>query len=292
MINELYKLTVALDQADITTERTHPKYKLIPKVTKKAPCIHIIFDNGQLYKVESVEMEQAAEIRKYGSNQGTFPALNLTPLYRLTDEIEKRTISDLIEGKTTDFNIEDIHQICRENNWGKKFSNKYRISMQDVPREMTELFQKTGTVFLPLQQLTGETDAFAEAEHLHRELEHAAFAMLEQKRGIALALQILFYPGKPGKNVEEDYGTLSVVMDCRELIRAGLSVTTAAFTSLLNQKLIEADAAARTGAVEKEADAFGHVFAPLEEPMPTVKLAAGFEVSLRTMFRGQPCQSR
>ncbi|XBX08795.1 hypothetical protein QMP26_12370 [Enterocloster clostridioformis] len=166
MINELYKLTVALDQADITTERTHPKYKLIPKVTKKAPCIHIIFDNGQLYKVESVEMEQAAEIRKYGSNQGTFPALNLTPLYRLTDEIEKRTISDLIEGKTTDFNIEDIHQICRENNWGKKFSNKYRISMQDVPREMTELFQKTGTVFLPLQQLTGETDAFAEAEHL------------------------------------------------------------------------------------------------------------------------------
>ena len=26
--------------------------------------------------------------------------------------------------------------------------------------------------------------------------------------------------------------------------------------------------------------------------MPTVKLAAGFEVSLRTMFRGQPCQSR
>ena len=44
MINELYRLTVALDQADIATEHTHPKYKLIPKVTKKTPCIHIIFD--------------------------------------------------------------------------------------------------------------------------------------------------------------------------------------------------------------------------------------------------------
>ncbi len=292
MINELYRLTVALDQADIATEHTHPKYKMIPKVTKKAPCIHIILDNGQLYKIESIEMEQTAEIRKYGSNQGTFPALNLAPLYRLTDEVEKRTISDLIEGKTTNFNIQEIRRICRENNWGKKFGNKYRISMQDVPREMNGLFQKTGTIFQPLQKLTGETEAFAEAENLHRELEHAAFAMLEQKKGISLALQILFYLGKPGKSVEEDYGTLSVVMDCRALIQAGLSVATAAFTSMLNQKLLEADAAARTVAVEKESDAFGYVFAPLEEPMPTVKLAAGFEVSLRTMFRGQPCQSR
>ena len=100
MINELYRLTVALDQADIATEHTHPKYKMIPKVTKKAPCIHIILDNGQLYKIESIEMEQTAEIRKYGSNQGTFPALNLAPLYRLTDEVEKRTKSDMIEGKT------------------------------------------------------------------------------------------------------------------------------------------------------------------------------------------------
>ena len=124
MINELYRLTVALDQADIATEHTHPKYKLIPKVTKKTPCIHIIFDNGRLYKVESIERERASEIRKYGSNQGTFPALNLAPLYRLTDEIEKKTISDLIEGKTTDFNIEEFRYICRENNWGRKFSNK------------------------------------------------------------------------------------------------------------------------------------------------------------------------
>lgn len=292
MINELYRLTVALDQAGIATEHIHPKYKLIPKVTKKAPCIHIIFNNGQLYKVESIEMGQAAEIRKYGSNKGTFPALNLAPLYRLTDEKEKKTISDLIEGKITDFNIEEIHRICRENNWGKKFGNKYRISMQDMPREMDELFQKTGTVFLPLQKLIAETEAFAEAAHLHRELECAAFSMLEQKKGIALALQILFYSGKPGKSAEEDYGTLSVVLDCRELVQMGLSVAAMAFTSMLNQKLIDADAAARTGTAEKVVDAFGHVFAPIEEPMPTVKLAAGFEVSLRTMFRGQPCQSR
>ena len=63
MINELYRLTEALEQANIVTERTHPKYKLIPKVTKKAPCVHIVFDGGHIYKVENIEKEMAAQIR-------------------------------------------------------------------------------------------------------------------------------------------------------------------------------------------------------------------------------------
>lgn len=292
MINELYRLTAALDQANITTEHTHPKYKLIPKVTEMAPCVHVVFDNGQIYKVESVEMERAAQIRKYGSNQGTFPALNLAPLYRLTDEAEKKIVSDLIAGKTTDFDIEKIHQLCRQNNWGEKIRNKYRICMQDVPLEMTELFHKTGTEFAPLKQLVEQAKAFVDAKHLHRELEHAAFEMLKQKKEIALALQILFHFGKPDKSAQKDFGTLSAVLDSTKLIKEGLSVATAGFTSVLNKKLMEADAAVKTGTALKEVDAFGHLAGPLKEPMPTVKLAAGFQVTLRTMFRGQPCQSR
>ena len=62
---------------------------------------------------------------------------------------------------------------------------------------------------------------------------------------------------------------------------------------MLNKKLIEADEKVKnSGEKDGSTDAFGEMFVPLEKPMPTVKLAAGFEVSLRTMFRGQPCQSR
>ena len=66
MINELFQLTKALDQANITVEHTHSKYKMIPKVTKKAPCVQIILEDRQLYKIKSIAAEQAAEIRKYG----------------------------------------------------------------------------------------------------------------------------------------------------------------------------------------------------------------------------------
>ncbi len=292
MINELYQLTKALDQANIVAEHTHPKYKLLPKVTPKAPCVQIILENGRIYKVRSLTAEQAEEIRKYGTNQGTFPALNLAPLYRLTEESEKKRISELMDGKTTEFDVEEIRSFCRENNWGKKFKNKYRISMRELPREMTELFFKAGILFPPLQHLIEETEVFSDADYLHSALQETVFALLEQKIEIRFLLQILFYLGKEEKAAEDDYGTLSVVMDCRTLINEGFSTATANFTSILNQTLIEADEAVKSDSVKMEVDAFGDMFTPLEEPMPTVKLAAGFEVSLRTMFRGQPCQSR
>lgn len=292
MINELYGLAEALDRAGIVTEHTHVKYKLIPKVSGKAPCVHMIFDQGKLYEVESIEAQQAEKIRKYGSNQGTFPALNLAPLYRLTDETEKKMISELFDRKTTDFDVKEIRRLCRENNWGKKFENKFRISMVDVPHEMTELLQKAGIVCAPFLQIVEETRAFTDAAALHEQLENAVFEMLEQKTEIAFALRILFYLGNQEKNKEEDYGTLSVVLDSRKLVVEGMSVAAANFTTTLNRELLAAEGAALSSAAGQELDAFGLPLEPIEEPMPRVKLAAGFEVSLRTMFHGQPCQSR
>lgn len=292
MINELYRLTTALERAGIQIEHTHPKYKPIPKATKKAPCIHILLDGGHVHKLESISPRQAKQIRKYGSNQGTFPAMNLAPLYRLTDEDAKKKISRLIDGETTDFSIEEIRQLCTENNWGKKFQNKFKISMQDVPGEMTDLLRKGGAEFLPLRELVEETAVFADAAYLHKELEQAAFAMLERKQDISLPLKILFYPGDADRAAEADRGSLSVVLDSRKLQQQGMSAATERFTNALNQTLIQVDTAAGTAATEQELDAFGHPFEPLEEPMPMVKLAAGFDVSLRTMFRGQPCQHR
>ncbi len=94
------------------------------------------------------------------------------------------------------------------------------------------------------------------------------------------------------KKNENDYGNLSVVLDSKKLIKEGFSVATSDFTDLMNKKLLEVERVTQIAEAEMDIDAFGNDFNPLEEPMPTVKLAVGFEVSLRTMFEGQPCQER
>ena len=109
--------------------------------------------------------------------------------------------------------------VSARNNWGKKFKNKYRISMQEIPRELTELFFKAGIPCSPLQNLIKETDAFRNADHLHSALKELVFALLEQNRD-PIPASILFHLGKAEKEAEDDYGTLSVVMDCRKKINS------------------------------------------------------------------------
>ena len=71
---------------------------LIAPVILRAPCFH--FANagcidlfGVLFLVSQLSFY--GFIRKYGDNQGTYPCMNLAPLYRITDESVKRELADL-----------------------------------------------------------------------------------------------------------------------------------------------------------------------------------------------------
>ena len=65
----------------------------------------------------------------------------------------------------------------------------------------------------------------------------------------------------------------------------------AEFLADFNRALLQAEAKSASPPT-KEVDAFGLPFAPLNEPMPKVKLGGGFDASLRTMFKAVPCQYR
>lgn len=107
-----------------------------------------------------------------------------------------------------------------------------------------------------------------------------------------LALRILFYQGKANQAAEDDYGSLSVALEAEKLIDAGKPTVNRVFVAELNQTLLHVDAAEQTADETAMLDAFGTQFDPLEEPMPSVKLAGGFDVTLRTMFKEQRCQTR
>lgn len=275
MINELYDLSRALVDANITTQSWHIKYRKIPNIKKDAPCVKIEIDNGKIMGISEVEKNLGTILRKYGTNQGSYPCMNLSPLYQITDKEIKDEIDHMVP---ENIDLEKIRGWCVENNWNKNFCKKYRISMEKMAKE---LYSK-GKTYEPLQILFEESRYFQDANYMHTELERIVFEILEQKTNVSLALKVLFYKG----NAEEN---LSVALEASKLITKGIPAVSSKFVEEINKILLAAES------VQKDVngvDAFGVPFAPPKEKMPNIKLAGGFDVTIRTMFRNHKCQER
>ena len=291
MINELYRLTEAIDGAGVHTQQWHRRYIPIPGIKPKAPCVRISILKGKVVELSRVLEDLGTVLRKFGDNQGSYPCMNLTPLYRITDESIKMALKTLKPGDIDPAKIEEIESWCQGNfnNWGEKFQKKYKVCM-DRSTELCKLVPE----FTPVQMLMEESEYFRDSIKLHREIETTAFKMLRRHEHIHLALQILFYQGNPAKKPEDDCGSLSVALESPRLIARGVPAASERFVLALNDALMKTEKAWEEDTVLEEVDAFGVSFAPTEKstPMPTVKLAGGFDVTLRTMFSGQPCQTR
>ena len=213
MINELYQLSEAMDKAGVKAQRWHSKYKPIPNIRPNAPCVRISMLGGQVVELSGVL--EGLELRKFGDNQGSYPCMNLTPLYRITDELIKKSLKALKPEDIDSAKIEEIESWCQDNcnNWKEKFCKKYKICM-DRSTELCKLIPG----FTPVQILMEENEFFRDPMELHREIKTAAFKMLRRKEHIDLALQILFYQGDPKKKPEDDCGSLSVALDSPRLI--------------------------------------------------------------------------
>lgn len=94
MIDELVKIAEAMDKANVVAMDWHPKLKVLPKVTKKAPCVRIrLTVDGHVKDVELLGEKQVALLRKFEPDNGkSLPGFNVRPLYRLVrsnDECKK-----------------------------------------------------------------------------------------------------------------------------------------------------------------------------------------------------------
>lgn len=293
MINELYDLSRALDSVQIRALNWHRKYKPIPNIRSNTPCVCITISDGKIVGLSQLDAKFDKILRKYGSNQGSYPCMNLAPLYRITDETIKAELADYIKHPEhiNDTSVHNMKTWCIENNWGAKFSGKYKISMEKTPAELESMAAQ----YEPLRILMEETNYFTGASILHRELERFAWQMIGAGQNAALALMILFYPVKPkekDKTKGEDYGSISVAFESEKLIDSESPAISEKFVSEFNKHLLEIEAQKNNEGMEDSMDAFGVPFQAIEEPMPSVKLAGGFEATIRTMFKEQRCQSR
>jgi len=287
LINELNRMAEAIRNAGIQTETWHSKYVTIPKIRPDAPCIRILIKDGMVGSLRSVDAESGKTLRKFGNNQGSFPAMNLAPLFRIDDKEKSDTIAAWIKAGGVGTDIKSVHEWCSVNNWNEKFTNKFRISMCD---RASGLRDAVNGRFKPLDVLLEAITPLQDSEKLHQQLCEAAFSMIEAGDNVRLALQILFYLANPKKS--DDYGSLSVIFDCKELEEQGIPTVSIEFTRKINTALLAEKPDAANELHDGKTDAFGILYQDVGDTLPKITLPAGFDVTLRTMFSGQPCQYR
>ncbi len=289
MINELYNLSKALDSNGVTVDEWHRKYKTLPKVTAKSPCIRIWLDNnGMVCGLESLSPEHADLIRKYGDNQSSFPAFNISSLYRVTAPDIVAEIESISSGKSKP-DVDKIRIWCTSDNWIKGAPGQVRRSMNECAGELLELCKPDEH----LKIIAVLTERCRKAgDGFRASLEKCAFDKLKKQEDIPLMLSLLFHAGSENKEHSKDTGNkISVVLDIEDWAQYGHPVAGEYTTVQLNALLLAGSGSSDEAVETQQTDAFGMPFINPDEPMPSVKLS-GFEVTLRSMFDGQPCQYR
>lgn len=295
MINELHNLARTLDMKGVQIPEWHRKYKELPKVTPKSPCFRIWLDGqAAVCGIESLTSEHVSKLRKYGDNQSSFPAFNINSLYRIVDQkmIEKL---EQFESRQLKLDIEEIKSWCSVNNWIKGVPGKVQRSLTERSKNLSEVIhlegQSNNNIIAKLFELCQKNGKNA-ANRFRSSLENCAFEKLKKGEEIDAILVLLFHKGSAEKAHNKDTGNnISVILDVWDWQPYGYPIASENTTFQLNEMLLT-DSDLNTPEMQsKQTDAFGTSFTNPNEPMPNVKLS-GFDVTLRSMFDGQPSQHR
>ena len=276
MLNELHQLSVTLASHNIKQQGWHQQYKPLPN----GACYRIwLDDDGAVADVELMSKDLVKVCRKFGNNQGTFPAFNIAPLYRVTSSEYKKYYDALYEGKT-ELNINYLQSICIADNWGLKLRKKITGCLN---KQIPNIPEKS--VVAALMNITASLDI----DLLRNTLEQQIRKRLSSD--IKAYLPLLIHKGNERKRPEDDVGSVSIVLDLINWEKFEYPIVNENTTRQVNDWLFanESDHQPETS---DQLDAFGSPYVELGEPMPSVQLAPGFEVALRSMFREQGCQYR
>lgn len=296
MLNELYGLSSTLHDMKINTKEWHREYNPLPAVKKNAPCFRIwLSDDGSIRNIEELNAELVQTLRKFGNNQRSFPAFNIASLYRI---IDKQQISYLerVENDHSLLDLDEIKSWCVDDNWRSSIIRKINNSLHKTALHLLGIIneQHVGE-YSAVPALIELADSFSNNGDgsFRSALEACVFEKLEKGEGVNTALTVLFHKGNPAsKDPERDSGTLSVILDLFDWRQYGHPIASEYTTGLINDILLKSDRLdGNPMPADGEIDAFGTPFSTVGEPMPSVRLK-GFNVTLRSMFNGQPCQYR
>ncbi len=294
MIDELIKVATAMEKADIVPIDWQPKLKVLPKVSKKAPCVRIwLTKDGHIKELESLSIEHAGKLRKYEPDLGkSLPGFNVRPLYRQVrsenemkgKKFEKQIVS-LFEKRSFDWSP---YMVEEDDFWAKTrdgleaIFGRVRVQLQTICKDYLESGETLAT-FL-------ETVARIDVNTFQREYAVALQTKIAQGE---LPLSLMCYFVTEEKKLKEDanpraqvpkFSVFLDVVDYKDYPVAHEVTITRLNTLLAN------DAEDATEASGK--DAYGFDARQADEKLPGVAVPFLGNVILRSQAKTIPAQMR
>ncbi|GMO30627.1 MAG: hypothetical protein Ta2F_05910 [Termitinemataceae bacterium] len=279
MVNELYLLGNALEEADIAPVEWNRKLKELRKVSAKTPCFRIwISKNASVHTIDEItDQNMVNTLRKWEpSNGNSFPAFNMPALYSFSNE-QNQKITNWIDGKSA-ADMDALKLWCNEEscNWKGKAVEKLKKCLHDTPEQLATQINK----------ITKDKNIITELIHsvtkidIHTLKKSINDYLFNNHNNIKTALKFLS-------------GDIQVIIDLQEWEEFGYPVAHEKTMLWINTALNSAD---NDGISDENAvliDAFGDRYETINEPMPSVKLPGKVsDVKLRSMFHEHQCQFR
>lgn len=287
MLNELKDLSRNLISSGIELTDWHPNFDKCPKAG--ITCFIYIADKGNIDTISFPDPSfDVRTIRKWERANGcSFPAFNVPPLFRSTDDELIKEINDLKKVLQKDKSIEtakvnEFISSCSIN-WDKTALTKISLCLS---RAIAEIEEQLGDIPLEYSAIK---KLFERAKELNRDEFHQKLKQLILQRlsesTYSGLIDMLFQTGKTAK--------LQLVFEISDWATVGASYPAnhSAVQRWMNDRFMRfSDTKRAAGDIEK--DAFNDSAIGWEEKLPSVRMSILGNVILRAMSSESPCQNR
>jgi hypothetical protein len=297
MIDELIRVADAMKDADIVSVNWHPKLKVLPKVSKNAPCVRIwLKSDGHIKDVEALTAEQVVQLRKFEPDNGkSLPGFNVRPLYRLTmtgDE-SKKVVKEM-ETALKKSGFDCIPFMRQEDDfWSKTrdgLERSFGAVRKDIESVCADRLEKGET----LQKFF---DVVRQIDVAQFQKEYTDVVRRKIESG-ELPLSLMFYFVTEAKKQKEDADSrtpvpkFSVFLDVEDY--TNYPVAHAKTISRLNSLLMSSQETIKTPVAGDliDSDAYGLDSRQKNEKFPSVTLPFLGGVILRSQVKTIPAQRR
>lgn len=306
MLNELYDLSLSLEQAGIAPTEWHPDLKELPKISKTKPCFKVyLAPDGAITKIEPIEDVARVEgLRKWqsGANGYSFPCFNVRPLYKTyagsgTNEAEKKRFDEWLKGikkvqTLGDDSVSVLKSYVKSSNqlWTDDHNKRVNECLGRIPFQLREIIGDPPEEFRAVAALIERCSKIVADKFFQQLAAHLEEQISRNPNECAKCAGFLLHSGRrpPGNDI-------ALVLELSEGLSAyPLPAANSKIHQWINQRLLANKSVMAGGSADssQRLDAFGRTSADWEDKLAEVNMPVLGGVKLRAMNFESPCQAR